>query len=328
MASVPTALFANPRTVASLDLKRSDSLPRGSPRDGDAGLARLSSREDVELKKCASQESIGRKRRRSTPRVSTPPRRPPLNLPLIPGETPLETAWSFWYDKKIPKSSQALDPQNYTANLKLLGSFNTVQGFWRYYTHLVRPSELPKDHDIHLFRDDNVPAWETYPHGGCWILKVKKRTRMLNLLWEKLLFAVVGEMFEEPDVVGVELSIRAKEDLVSVWNADNRAEAAVHFRIGEKLEQIFQLEDHTLVEYKNHSTSLKDRSTFRNAKPYLVTSNPSTPAGPHPNSSPQVSARAQPSSSFSSSSAFTASTHTHTHTTSSTDSVPLSTLVL
>jgi len=92
---------------------------------------------------------------------------------------------------------------------------------------------------------------------------------MLNRVWERLLLAAIGEVFEEPDVVGVVISTRQREDLVSVWNAEN-INPAVHFRIGEKLEHIFHPHPPTVIEYKNHNTSIRDRSTFRNARPYLV----------------------------------------------------------
>lgn len=36
------------------------------------------------------------------------------------------------------------------------------------------------------------------------------------------MLAVIGEMFEEPNVVGIGMAIRSREDLLSVWNEDNR----------------------------------------------------------------------------------------------------------
>eukprot|EP00696_Hemimastix_kukwesjijk_P014481 gnl/Hemi2/28490_TR9425_c1_g1_i1.p1 gnl/Hemi2/28490_TR9425_c1_g1~~gnl/Hemi2/28490_TR9425_c1_g1_i1.p1 ORF type:complete len:324 (+),score=72.78 gnl/Hemi2/28490_TR9425_c1_g1_i1:81-974(+) len=214
----------------------------------------------------------GRGRRKSSTQKLPPPTpHPKLILPVPEGEHALETAWSFWYDKKVPKSQSPA--VNYHDNLKMLGSFNTIEGFWRYYTHMVRPNDLPKDYNYYMFRDEILPAWESFPYGGCWILKFRKRSGTLNKIWEKLLFAAIGELFEEPDVCGVVISTRSKEDLVSIWNGDNR-NSAVHFRIGEKLEQIFRLDCNTLIEYKNHSTSMKDRSTFRNAKPYIIAASP------------------------------------------------------
>lgn len=35
------------------------------------------------------------------------------------------------------------------------------------------------------------------------------------------MLAVIGEMFEEPSVVGIGMAVRSREDLLSVWNEDN-----------------------------------------------------------------------------------------------------------
>jgi translation initiation factor 4E len=37
----------------------------------------------------------------------------------------------------------------------------------------------------------------------------------------------------------------------------------------EKLKEILMLDENTLIEYKFHSNSIKDMSTFRNAKGYV-----------------------------------------------------------
>eukprot|EP00164_Ancoracysta_twista_P020471 GFYU01036611.1.p1 GENE.GFYU01036611.1~~GFYU01036611.1.p1 ORF type:complete len:243 (-),score=70.18 GFYU01036611.1:99-827(-) len=181
-------------------------------------------------------------------------------------EHALETAWSFWFDRKLnPKQTTNV---NYEENLKRLGTFKTIESFWRFYTHLSKPHQLPRECNMHLFRDLKRPMWETFPHGGCWILKIKKRNQLLSRVWEELCFAAVGEAFDEIDVVGIQLSMRKQEDLISIWNA-NASNQDIRFRIGEKLKEILHLDPSMMVEYKNHSTSMKDGSTFRNAKAYV-----------------------------------------------------------
>jgi translation initiation factor 4E len=44
----------------------------------------------------------------------------------------------------------------------------------------------------------------------------------------------------------------------------------------EKLKEILMLDSNTLVEYKFHANSIRDMSTFRNAKPYVFAA--ATPA--------------------------------------------------
>lgn len=45
------------------------------------------------------------------------------------GEHLLETPWTFWYDHKLPKSPTT--PQNYADHLRKLGTFSTIEGFFR-----------------------------------------------------------------------------------------------------------------------------------------------------------------------------------------------------
>jgi translation initiation factor 4E len=182
-------------------------------------------------------------------------------------EHPLETMWTFYFDKKLAKQA-TIDFHDFQQNLHKLGAFNTIEGFWRMYCYLASPELIPKDCDLFLFRNAYVPAWESFPNGGCWIIKVRKRNGVINRLWEELLFASVGELFDEPDLVGIELSTRGREDMLSVWNKDN-SNPNIRFRIGEKLKEILNLDQSTQIEYKYFSHSLRDGSTFRNAKAYV-----------------------------------------------------------
>jgi len=188
-------------------------------------------------------------------------------------ENPLETAWTFWYDKK---TSDKKESDQYMEGLRQLGSFNTVQGFYRHYTHLMRPSELPRDHNCYMFRKNYKPMWEEFPEGGCWIIRIKRKASQnyVNHMWENLLLACIGEAFEMPDVVGCVLSTRLKDDVLSVWNLSNR-DTPARFRIGERLKEVLDLNMTALIQYKDHMASLQDYSTYRNARNYMFAPSPS-----------------------------------------------------
>jgi hypothetical protein len=96
-----------------------------------------------------------------------------------------------------------------------------------------------------------------------------KKNPILSKLWETLLFGTVGEHFEESDVVGCVLAIRPKEDILSIWNKDNDANPNVRFQIGERLKALLTLDDNSTIEYKDNQSSLRDKSSFRNARPYM-----------------------------------------------------------
>lgn len=187
------------------------------------------------------------------------------------GDHPLQTPWAFWYDRKQSKKT---DTAEFKGQLHKLGSFDTVEGFWKLYCYLKRPSALEVNVNFYLFRDGpNIfPMWEAFPRGGCWILKVKKvkdsGASVLGKMWQEMVISAIGECFEEPDVVGISVCIRKNEDLLSVWNVDNRNEET-RFKIGEKMKQILDLEPSTIIEYKHHAESMQDMSTFRNAKAYV-----------------------------------------------------------
>jgi len=42
----------------------------------------------------------------------------------------------------------------------MVGRFGSVEQFWSYYCHLVRPCELTGHSDFHLFKDGIKPMWE------------------------------------------------------------------------------------------------------------------------------------------------------------------------
>jgi len=197
-------------------------------------------------------------------------------------EHALQTPWSFWYDKKQTKRGGSSE---YRAGLIKLGTFDTVENFWKLYLYLKRPSSLEQNVNLYMFRDgpNIAPMWECFPNGGCWILKVKKKrdsgASVLGKMWHDLVLSAVGEMFEEPDVVGVSVCIRAREDLLSVWHA-NKNNEEVRFHIGEKMKSILDLEPSTMIEYKDHARSMEDMSTFRNAKAYVFAPAPNNPPSP------------------------------------------------
>jgi translation initiation factor 4E len=193
--------------------------------------------------------------------------------PLVVGaprqDGKLESSWAIWYDKK---SSAKTSTAEFRQRLQKVSSFDSIEGFWKIYLYLKRPSQLENNINLYLFRDHcPAPMWESYPRGGCWILKVKKKTSgasVLGKLWQDLLLALIGEQFEEPDVVGISISIRTNEDLITVWNADNRNEE-IKMKIGERLKVILDLELSTVIEYKAHADSMRDLSSFRNTKSFV-----------------------------------------------------------
>lgn len=40
-----------------------------------------------------------------------------------------------------------------------------IEGYWKYYNHLVRPHDLPNTADYHLFKEGIKPMWEVRMPG-------------------------------------------------------------------------------------------------------------------------------------------------------------------
>jgi hypothetical protein len=100
----------------------------------------------------------------------------------------------------------------YAENLRKLATFRTLEEFWGVYTHLLRADELPKDSNYHVFREGilsdlcfsshlrnhpcsgYLPMWESFPFGGCWIIRVRSHSPRLPLLDIScmLLLGIVG----------------------------------------------------------------------------------------------------------------------------------------
>lgn len=188
------------------------------------------------------------------------------------GEHALQSPWSWWFDKKLKApSGTVISDEDFKANMQRIGTVHSIEQFASYYRNCKKPADLPTDCNLHLMRYNTLPMWESFPLGGCWLVKISSKgaKHEANWMWERLLFSAIGEAFESPDMIGVGLSIRSKGIVLSVWNLNEESQST-RFVIGEKLKEIVQLPQYATIEYKCHNMSMRDRSSFRNARPYLI----------------------------------------------------------
>ena len=140
-------------------------------------------------------------------------------VPVSTGGNPLEYAYSFWFSKRPGKGSLAASsaansssgghPINYDANLRMVGTFNSVESFWNYYVHMSRPHDILGHADIHMFKDGIRPLWEddANKNGGKWIVRLKKG--LASRCWENLILAILGEQFMVgEEICGAVVSVR------------------------------------------------------------------------------------------------------------------------
>ncbi|XP_067948483.1 eukaryotic translation initiation factor 4E type 2-like [Watersipora subatra] len=181
------------------------------------------------------------------------------------GEHRLQYNYSLWFSRKTPGKTN----QSYDQHLKHVITFPSVERFWAYYSHLVRPSDLSGHSDYHLFKESIRPMWEddANKEGGKWIVRLKKG--LASRCWENLIVAMLGEQFMVGDeICGAVISLRYQEDILSLWNR-TACDNVVTSRIRDTLKRVLNLPLNTVMEYKTHNDSLRDKSSYRNTDVFI-----------------------------------------------------------
>uniref|UniRef100_A0A3Q3GZZ6 Eukaryotic translation initiation factor 4E type 2-like n=1 Tax=Labrus bergylta TaxID=56723 RepID=A0A3Q3GZZ6_9LABR len=180
------------------------------------------------------------------------------------GEHPLQYNYTFWYSRRTP--SRPASSTSYEQNIRQIGTVASVEQFWRFYSHLVRPGDLSGHSDFHLFKEGIKPMWEDDSNrsGGKWIIRLRKG--LASRFWENIILAMLGEQFMVgEEICGAVVSIRFQEDILSIWNRTSNDQTTTA-RIRDTLRRVLNLPTNTIMEYKTHNDSLRDNSSFRNTK--------------------------------------------------------------
>ncbi|KAG1731111.1 translation initiation factor eIF 4e-like domain-containing protein [Suillus paluster] len=170
-----------------------------------------------------------------------PPEAELVEDPKTPGATmkapehPLQFTWTVYHDtkSKAPFTAKAAaeeggtsflsappETEDYEAGLTVIGEFNTVESFCRYFNWLKPPSKLERNSNYHIFKSGIKPMWEDPANskGGKWVLTMKNNPALLDRCWTWLAMALVGEELEEGDeICGAVVSLRSKVDRIQVW---------------------------------------------------------------------------------------------------------------
>ncbi|RPD56908.1 translation initiation factor eIF4e [Lentinus tigrinus ALCF2SS1-6] len=172
-----------------------------------------------------------------------PPEAETIEDPKTPGlrikapEHPLEHTWTIYHDtkNKVPFTPATANPESapnsaghymapesdeYEAGLTVIGEFDTVESFCRYFNWLKPPSKLERNSNYHLFKSGIKPMWEDEANakGGKWVLTMKNNPQLLDRCWSWLAMALVGEDLDEGDeICGAVVSLRSKVDRIQLW---------------------------------------------------------------------------------------------------------------
>ena len=183
---------------------------------------------------------------------------------------PLNCTWTFWHASRKEKDHHI----PYSDRLTKLAEFNNLKDFFKYYLYLKPVYEIERNVDIGLFKEGYKPLWESCPDSGCWLLRFKRTADLkdINLKWEKVIFSLISEQFDEPHMLGAVLSIRGRETIIEIWFNYFKYEkiknmVAVKFgkmMLGEKSENEYS----ATLYFKDNSQSMVDKSTLRNTETY------------------------------------------------------------
>ena len=176
----------------------------------------------------------------------------------------LNTPWTLYYLK------QSANSDDYASSIHKIGKFDTVEGFWSYYSHLKRPHEIEGRIEFHLFRNDVRGMWEDDENrnGGKWTILLKKE--YISLVWEKTVLSLIGELVHE-DVVGAIISVKEDTGILSFWTKHGRGQRQndqLFLAVADSIAKALELPNSTTMKFKNHSE--KPNQDLRKTYSYVV----------------------------------------------------------
>lgn len=188
----------------------------------------------------------------------------------------LDTEYSLWYDsgQNPRRGGRPADEKQYERALHCIGSFRTVQGFWRFWNSM-EVSSVPTFASLSICKSPIKPMWED-PHnvnGGRWVFKSEK-TRTKEF-FTNLALALIGGYFEcHESLCCIVLVAKPKFDTISIWNRE--VDPSLFTKVDFELRELLGIEndENLVVEYKDHQGQIHNNQVKRG----LVTHAPKTKA--------------------------------------------------
>jgi len=127
----------------------------------------------------------------------------------------------------------------------VIGEFDTVESFCRYFNWLKPPSKLDRNSNYHLFKSGIKPMWEdpANAEGGKWVLTMKNNPALLDRCWSWLAMALVGEDLDDGDeICGAVVSLRSKVDRIQLWTRSKDDVEKIN-SIGRKMVKLLDISE-------------------------------------------------------------------------------------
>lgn len=182
-----------------------------------------------------------------------------------PQSMKLNSEWTFWYASRKEKDHHI----PYEARLTEISSFSTLEDFFKIYLYLKPTNEIDRNNDIGLFKKGYQPLWESCPDSGFWFYRFKRTDdeKDINYKWERILFSLIGEQFDEVNILGAVLSIRGRETIIELW-FNYFGYEKIKNNVAKKFREVLSIDSGETVYFKDNKQSIVDKSTLRNAETY------------------------------------------------------------
>ena len=175
----------------------------------------------------------------------------------------LNSEWTFWYASRKEKDHYI----PYENRLIEISTFSDLKSFLQTYLYLKNIKDISRNADISLFKKGYLPLWENSPDSGYWFHRFnEEEEKDINFQWEKIIFALIGEQFDEANILGAVLSIRGKESIIQLW-FNYFGYEQIKDNVFEKFKKILGF-DNQIIYFKDNKQSIQDRSSLRNAQKY------------------------------------------------------------
>ena len=182
-----------------------------------------------------------------------------------PQSMKLNSEWTFWYASRKEKDHHI----PYEARLTEISSFSTLEDFFKTYLYLKPTNEIDRNNDIGLFKKGYQPLWESCPDSGFWFYRFKRTDdeKDINYKWERILFSLIGEQFDEVNILGAVLSIRGRETIIELW-FNYFGYEKIKNNVAKKFREVLSIDSGETVYFKDNKQSIVDKSTLRNSETY------------------------------------------------------------
>eukprot|EP00914_Ancora_sagittata_P024872 GHVO01049602.1.p1 GENE.GHVO01049602.1~~GHVO01049602.1.p1 ORF type:complete len:275 (-),score=45.10 GHVO01049602.1:1112-1915(-) len=154
---------------------------------------------------------------------------------------PLRHAWRFWYQAgtggggKSGRNKNGGGQEAWEERLSQIGTFETVEEFWRFFNNIKSPSTLGMGESLQVFRDGVKPMWEDpmFRDGSrlCLTLSGENGPFRTDESWKVLLLLLIGGTDSTGALLGLTGSYRKNTfGRIEIWLGTSAMDAVEAIR--------------------------------------------------------------------------------------------------